>query len=253
MSFSKIVQIVRVSPGNAGLLRGDKRRPHWNVAAEQAASKPRASGHGLCGEVRQSTAHAGQTGRHHPPARPPSCQIRSSSRIYLGKCNVAAVLFYGRLSNSGTRHWLHYRESTKTWLRLNYMNQQRLIIRPKFTYRICRNKRPPKTMVFQRGGAHKTDGFWWVIFQRGEYTKPDGFWWVIFQRGSTQNPMGFDGWFLKEGSTQNRRLSMGDFSKRGGGVHKTRWVLMGDFSKGGVHKTDGFLIGFGISFIALKN
>ena len=47
----------------------------------------------------------------------------------------------------------------------------------KFTYRICRNKGPPKT----------------VIFQRGEYTKP----------------MGFDGWFFKGGSTQNRWGLMG--------------------------------------------
>ena len=41
-----------------------------------------------------------------------------------------------------------------------------------FEHRICRNKRsnrnkrPPKT----------------VIFQRGEYTKPMGFWWVIFSK-----------------------------------------------------------------------
>ena len=44
-----------------------------------------------------------------------------------------------------------------------------------------RNKRPPKT----------------VMFQRGEYTKP----------------MGCDGWFFKGGSTQNRWVVMGDFSK----------------------------------------
>ena len=30
---------------------------------------------------------------------------------------------------------------------------------------------------------------------------------------------------------------MGDYSK--GGVHKTKWLLMGHSSKGGVHKTDG--------------
>ena len=68
-------------------------------------------------------------------------------------------------------------------------------------YRICqnkrppRNKRPPKTVIFQR---------------EGEYIKP----------------MGFDGWFFKGGSTQNRRVLVGDFSK--GGVHKTDgfwWVL----------------------------
>ena len=53
-----------------------------------------------------------------------------------------------------------------------------------------RNKCSPKQMIFQRGGVHKTDGFWWVSFQRGEYTKP----------------MGFDGWLSKEGSTQNRWL-----------------------------------------------
>ena len=61
-------------------------------------------------------------------------------------------------------------------------------------YRICRNKRPPKT----------------VIFQRGEYIKP----------------MAFDGWFFKGGSTQNRWALVDDFSK--GGVHKTDglwWVL----------------------------
>ena len=61
-------------------------------------------------------------------------------------------------------------------------------------YHVCRNKRPPKT----------------VIFHRGEYTKP----------------MDFDGWFFKGRSTQNRWLVMGDFSK--GGVHKTDrfwWVL----------------------------
>ena len=53
--------------------------------------------------------------------------------------------------------------------------------------RLPQNKRPPKT----------------VIFQRGEYTKP----------------MEFGGWFFKGGSTQNRWLLMGDSSE--GGVHKT--------------------------------
>ena len=52
-----------------------------------------------------------------------------------------------------------------------------LMFRTGCRYRICRNKRPPKT----------------VIFQRGEYRKP----------------MGFDGWFFKGGSTQNRWLLMG--------------------------------------------
>ena len=32
-----------------------------------------------------------------------------------------------------------------------------------FLYRICRNKRPPKTVIFQRGGVHETDGFWWIL------------------------------------------------------------------------------------------
>ena len=34
-----------------------------------------------------------------------------------------------------------------------------------------------------KGGAHKTDGSWWVIFKGGEYTKPmafDGFWNVFY-------------------------------------------------------------------------
>ena len=68
-----------------------------------------------------------------------------------------------------------------------------------------RNKRPPKT----------------VIFQRGEYTKP----------------MAFNGWFFKGGSTQNRWALMGDFSK--GGVHKIdgfSWVIF----QRGKYKTDGF-------------
>ena len=145
-------------------------------------------------------------------------------------------------------------------------------------YSVCWNKRPPKT----------------VIFQRKEYTKPmalDGW---CFQRGEYTKPMALDGWFFKGGSTQNRWLWMGDFSK--GGVHKTdgswwvsfqrgeytkpmgfggwffkggstqnRWVLMGEFSKGRVHKTDGFgwvifqrgeytkPMGLGILVIASKN
>ena len=48
-----------------------------------------------------------------------------------------------------------------------------------------RNKRPPKT----------------VVFQRGEYMKPMGFDGWFFKGGSTQKPMGFDGWFFKGGST----------------------------------------------------
>ena len=64
------------------------------------------------------------------------------------------------------------------------------------------NKRPPNT----------------VIFQRGEYTKP----------------MAFYGWFFKGGSTQNRWVLMGDFSQ--GGVHKTDgfwWVIFqrGEYMK----------------------
>ena len=68
-----------------------------------------------------------------------------------------------------------------------------LIYNYNMEYRICRNKRPP-----QNRRPPKT-----VIFQRGKYTKP----------------MGFDGWFFKGGSTQNRWALMGDFSK--GEVHKT--------------------------------
>ena len=80
------------------------------------------------------------------------------------------------------RPWMFlYRwASTASWTL--YMNFKKELI-----YRICRNNRPPKT----------------VIFQRGEYTKP----------------MAFDGWFFKGGSTWNRWDWMGDFSK--GGVHKT--------------------------------
>ena len=85
--------------------------------------------------------------------------------------------------------------------------------------RICQNICPPKTVIFQRGEVHKTNGFWWVIFQRGEYIKP----------------MAFDGWFFKGGSTQNR------------------WLLMGDFSKGGVHKTNGFWWVLEYFLIASKN
>ena len=75
-------------------------------------------------------------------------------------------------------------------------------------YRICRNKRP---LRYKR--PPKT-----VIFQRGEYTKP----------------MAFDGWFFKGESTQNRWLLMGDFSK--GRVHKTDgfwWVIFqrGEYTK----------------------
>ena len=62
-----------------------------------------------------------------------------------------------------------------------------------------RNKRPPKT----------------VIFQRGEYTKP----------------MGFDGCFFKGGSTQNQWDLMGDFSK--GGSTQNRWTFDGWFFKRG--------------------
>ena len=45
-------------------------------------------------------------------------------------------------------------------------------------YRICRNirpprnKRPPKTVIFQRGEYTKPMGLGWVIFQRGEYATP---------------------------------------------------------------------------------
>ena len=123
-----------------------------------------------------------------------------------------------------------------------------------------RNKRPPKTVIFQRGeytkpkgfdgwffkggstqnrwilmgdfskgGVHETDGFWWMSFQRGEYTKPMGFWWMSFQRGEYTKPMNFNGWFFKGGSTWNR------------------WLLMDEFSKGGVHETDGLLMGCRIS------
>ena len=107
-------------------------------------------------------------------------------------------------------------------------------------YRICRNKRPPKTVSFQRGeytkpmaldgwffrggGVHKTDGFGWVIFQRGEYTKPMGVDGWCFQRGEYTKPMGFDEWFFKGGSTQNRWVLMDDVFK--GGSTQNRWVLM---------------------------
>ena len=61
--------------------------------------------------------------------------------------------------------------------------------------RPSRNKRPPKTVIFQRGEYTKPKGFWWVIFQRGEYTRPKGFWWVIFQRGEYIKPMSSDGFW----------------------------------------------------------
>ena len=86
-------------------------------------------------------------------------------------------------------------------------------------YRVYRNKRPP-----QNKRPPKT-----VILQRGEYTKP----------------MGFDGRFFKGGSTQNRWALMGDFSK--GGVHKTDgfgWVI---FQRGEYMKP----MGFGIFFLLL--
>ena len=94
----------------------------------------------------------------------------------------------------------------------------------KTLYRICRNKRPPQTAIFQRGEYIKPMGFDGWFFQRGEYTKPmgfdgwffkggggvhktNGFWWVIFQRGGEYiKPMGSDEWFFKGGSTQNRWL-----------------------------------------------
>ena len=64
---------------------------------------------------------------------------------------------------------------------------------PSKIYHICRNKHPPKTVIFKggstqnrwallgdfsEGGVHKTDGLCWMISQRGEYIKPmafDGF------------------------------------------------------------------------------
>ena len=55
-------------------------------------------------------------------------------------------------------------------------------------YRICRNKcpprikRPPKTVIFQRGEYTKPMGFDGWFFKGGEYTKPmafDGFWSVL--------------------------------------------------------------------------
>ena len=67
-------------------------------------------------------------------------------------------------------------------------------------YRICRNKRPSRNKR-----PPKT-----VIFQRGEYTKP----------------MGFDGDFSKGGVHKTDGVLLGDFPK--GGVHKTDefwWVL----------------------------
>ena len=98
-------------------------------------------------------------------------------------------------------------------------------------YRVCRDKRPPR---YKR--PPKT-----VIFQRGDYTKP----------------MAFDGWFFKGGSTQNQWVLMGDFSK--GGVHKTNefwWVIFqrgeytkpmsfdGRFFKGGSTQNRWVLVGF---------
>ena len=64
------------------------------------------------------------------------------------------------------------------------------------TYRICRNKRPPrkkrrpKTVIFQRGGVHKTDGFWWVMFSKGGVHKTDRFWWVMFSKGGVHETDG---------------------------------------------------------------
>ena len=101
-------------------------------------------------------------------------------------------------------------------------------------YRICRNKPPPKTVIFQRGEYTKPMGFvrW---FFKGESTQNR---WILmgdFSKGEYTKPMAFDGWFFKGGSTQNR------------------WILMGDFSKGGVHKTDGLWWGLECFFIASRN
>ena len=60
-------------------------------------------------------------------------------------------------------------------------------------YRICWNKRPLKT----------------VIFQRGEHIEPTAFGGWCFQRGEHTKPITFDGGFFKGGSTQNRWDLMG--------------------------------------------
>ena len=85
-----------------------------------------------------------------------------------------------------------------------------------------RKKRPPKTVIFQRGstwnrwglmgdfskeGVHETDGVWWVIFQRGEYIKPNGFWWVSFQRGEYIKPNGVS-WVIQMLTTYGGRWNV---------------------------------------------
>ena len=85
----------------------------------------------------------------------------------------------------------------------------------KTEYRICRNKRPlrnkrpPKTVIFQRGEYMKPMGFDGWFFQRGEYMKPMGFYRWFFKGGSTQNRMAFNEWFFKGWSTWNRWVLMG--------------------------------------------
>ena len=154
-------------------------------------------------------------------------------------------------------------------------------------YRICRNKRPPrnkrpsKTVIFQRGeytkpmdfdgwffiggstqnrwllmgdsskgGVHKTDGSWWVMFSKGGVHKTDGSWWVMFSKGGVHKTDGYWWGIFQRGEYTKPMGIDGGFFK-GGGVHKTDgfwWVI---FQRGGgVHKTDGFWWGF---FIALKN
>ena len=58
------------------------------------------------------------------------------------------------------------------------------------------NKRPPKTVIFQRGEYTKPMGFDAGFFQRGEYTKPMGFDGWFFQRGEYTKPMGFGYYFI---------------------------------------------------------
>ena len=73
-------------------------------------------------------------------------------------------------------------------------------------YRICRNKRPLKTVIFQGGGSAENRWALMGDFSKGGVHKTDGFWWVIFQRGEYTKPMGSDGWFSKGGSTQKQWL-----------------------------------------------
>ena len=63
-------------------------------------------------------------------------------------------------------------------------------------HRICRNKRSSKTVMFSKGGVHKTDGFWLIMFSKGGVHETDGFRWVIFSKGGVHKTDGFWNVFL---------------------------------------------------------